>query len=220
MTKKPVLTVLAGPNGAGKTRLTPYLIEQEFISVEPIDSDKVAQHIDETRFSNDFLRYESQRLKDINRIFRKEAEKAIKQNNDFAYESNLSTSYQLQPVGWFDENGYELNLIFILLDNLELSKNRVEKRKTEKGHSVSKEDIIQNFKNGLTNLNDSFNDWDNLLIINNSKTLDKNNSPELLLFARQGEIVYCSDTSFSSEITEFIPDILKKAQKHKPQSSN
>ena len=188
---RPTLTVLAGPNGAGKTRFSPFFVSTGLLSVEPINTDQIADSIDESKFSFDILRFEEQRTKETNKIFTETAKEAIQKNRDFSFESNISTPYQLNPIGWFDAANYNLVLIYIILDSLELSYNRVKQRVNEKGHSVNKEDIKSNFYNGLRNLNDSFKDWDRVIIINNSSDMSTSITlPNTVLIAENGNIIY------------------------------
>ena len=115
----PTLTVIAGPNGAGKTRLSAFFNYAGFIDTDPINVDQINKKIDETFLSNDFFRVEEQRRKQVNKIFLEEAEKAIALNENFCFESTISTNYQISPIKLFDDAGYKLHLIYIVLDDIE-----------------------------------------------------------------------------------------------------
>lgn len=206
----PTLIVLAGPNGAGKTRLSPYFVSSGLINTEPVNTDQIAQSVDEHRFSHDLLRIEEQRLKETNKVFMRAVNNAIKKKNDFSFESNISTKYQLSPIAEFDEAGYNLVLIYVLLSDIELSNSRVKQRVHEKGHYVDPKTIRINFVNGLKNMDDSFDDWDRVIIIDNSADINlTDQKPQTVLIADKGEIKYHSN--FPNDIlSEYLPMIKAK----------
>ena len=82
----------------------------------------------------------------------------------------ISSKDQLKYVGLFEEAGYSLNLIFFLLKNPEQSSERVCFRVNhQNGRNVDFESIQENFKQGLSNLDNHFQDFHNVLIIDSSQ---------------------------------------------------
>lgn len=207
----PVLTVIAGPNGAGKTRFSSYFKSKGLISVTTLNIDEINKKVDETELSYDFLRIEEQKRKQVNQIFLNEAKQAIKEKRDFCFESNLSSLYQISPVQLFDETGYQLNLIYIFLDSINKSTERVNKRsQQEKGHFVSNKLIEQNFHGGLKLLNDSFSDWDRVYLMdNNSEIQSPTDLLEVLLVAEQGKIIFFNRKP-AENLQKHLPNIMNE----------
>ena len=205
------LTLIAGTNGAGKTQFFPYFMERGFLSAVPVNIDGLEKYIDNAKLPNDFFRYENARRKEIDRIFTDSCRYAIHQNLDFSYECNLRRD-QLKNVALFDNAGYRLNLIFIWLDNEEISTQRVQKRVEEGGHFVGKESIRHNYREGLTNLDISYQDWNEVYVFDNSADIATNPHQifTLLLHIKAGKFEYVSKQFLLKEkITEKLPNIYK-----------
>ncbi len=164
------LTVLAGPNGAGKSTCTNFFLEQNIIKVKPVNLDELKQLIDPAILPHDVLRYQREENKQLEKLFKELYLQKINASEDFAYECNLREE-QLKPVPYFEKEGYSLNLIFLCLDDVNQCEERVHQRVHQGGHSVDKTSIIENFNEGLRNLDESFLDWHSVLIIDNSKEM-------------------------------------------------
>jgi predicted ABC-type ATPase len=164
------LTVLAGPNGAGKSTCTNFFIEQNILQVKPVNLDELKQLIDPSILPDDILRYQREENKQLEKLFEELYQQKIMTFEDFAYECNLRED-QLKPVPYFEKNGYSLHLIFLCLDDVNQCEHRVEQRVKQGGHSVNKSSILENFNEGLHNLDESFLDWHSVLIIDNSKEM-------------------------------------------------
>ena len=188
----PALTILAGPNGAGKTQLSQSLLEQHFLSCSPINIDVLENQIDVNKLPHDFLRYNKVRSKEIDKIFTSECIHAIKNSQNFSHECNLRID-QLRCVKLFEDAGYELNLIYIWLNNVVLSEKRVEQRVATGGHYVDLESIHLNYEEGLRNLYLSYNEWNNLYVFDNSKNFTcPTQTFSLFLYSEAGNIKYIS----------------------------
>ena len=89
--------------------------------------------------------------------------------NSFAFETTLSTKSYTGLIKKAKEKGYEIILLFLILDSQELAIKRVETRVKEGGHNIPKEVIKRRFENGLVNLFNLYipivNKW---IIIDNS----------------------------------------------------
>lgn len=93
-------------------------------------------------------------------------------------------------------------------------------RISEGGHVVGDESIIENFKQGLKNLDDSVAElnWDHVYLVDNSKDLkSKGDVLTLLLEIEKDNIIQISETLLSETIqkqlprtTNLIQDILRK----------
>jgi predicted ABC-type ATPase len=211
------LTIVAGTNGAGKSYFSDYLKALKLFdaTTEVVNIDGLEKRIDETKIPFDFLRYERERKKEIDRIFTELCRDAINHNRDFAYECNFRAD-QLKNVQLFDDAGYQLKLIFIWLDTMAISRSRVQRRVAEGGHNVSKEDIVRNYNEGLHNLDTNYQFFNDVYIFDNSVDIEATPSGEifpLLLHIQQGTIKHgVSQFLTREEITTKLPNIAKAFQ--------
>lgn len=212
----PTLTVVAGPNGAGKTRLSPFLKHAQLISVTPLNTDQIRNFINDSELSFDLLRLEEQSRKQVNEIFLNEAKKAIDNRIDFSFESNISSLFQLGPVKLFDDAGYRIHLIYICLDSIDKSQQRVVKRSVhENGHFVTEEKVKLNFTGGLSILNQSFSDWDRVFLLDNNADIDSTQDElEVLLVAEKGEIIFFKKGP-SPRISGSLPNVTESIARYK-----
>jgi predicted ABC-type ATPase len=202
----PSLTVLAGPNGVGKTRTTDYFIENGYVPVRPLDLDLLRNE------AIDACGYDSyitpQKIsKELEKILFSYCHDAIANGRDFSYECNFRDD-QLKPIVPFGQAKYEINLVFMLLLSIEQSIERVALRKKEGGNAVDHESIIVNFESGLKNLDDGFNDFQKVIIIDNS--IDYKNGK--ILFVKN-YADYIIDEKFPPEpLKPYLPKLTKFCQ--------
>jgi len=205
------LTVLAGPNGAGKSYFSSFFIEKGWITCQPVNIDALENFVDISRIPHDPMRYLKCLKEQVNKIFNELCDDAINNNRDFSYECNLRMD-QLYCINKFDKAGYKINLIYLYIDSIELSKNRVKIRINEGGHVVGDESIIENFRQGLKNLDDSVaeSNWDHVYLVDNSKDLkSKGDVLTLLLEMKNNNIIQISETLFSENIQKHLPRTTK-----------
>jgi predicted ABC-type ATPase len=210
--KRPIVTVIAGPNGAGKTSLQSLLRQASLVNCNVLNIDALA--IDLDTIPNDPLRYPIELAKRTDKKFKELCERAILERIDFAFECNLREE-QVKYLSLFDEAGYEINLVYLWLDKIEISFNRVNYRVSKGGHYVGKDSIIRNYNEGLKNLDKYFDNWNNVYIIDNSMDItelnEKANLP-LILYIHNGKVLYVSN-EISEEILESnFPTIFKAIQ--------
>ena len=166
----PTLTLLAGPNGAGKTRYSEYLRKQGILKVNPLTVDFLVSAINEhykSMLDYDLMSEERYQVI-LSENFEKFCNKAISENKDFAFETNYRHPYTYIREIFVNAN-YDIDMIYIILDSIDQSQERVNYRvQQEKGNYVDKFSIQYNFKNGLENLDNTFKEFKNLYIIDNS----------------------------------------------------
>ena len=204
----PSLTILAGPNGAGKTRNTDQLLLINLLPSIPIDLDLIgAQAID--NLPESFYGAELRLAKYVDKLFHSYCIEAIKIGTDFSYECNFRKD-QLKYVSLFEEAGYKLNLIFFLLNSLDQSAQRVNFRVTyEGGRSVDSLSIKENFNQGLLNLDNHFQDFHRVIIVDSSQDnyIESNYNLNIQLDI-EGTKVTCFNKNFpSKELRALLPKI-------------
>ena len=211
--KRPIVTVIAGPNGAGKTSLQSLLRQASLVNCNVLNIDALA--IDLDTIPNDPLRYPIELAKRTDKKFKELCERAILERIDFAFECNLREE-QVKYLSLFDEAGYEINLVYLWLDKIEISFNRVNYRVSKGGHYVGKESIIRNYNEGLKNLDKYFDNWNNVYVIDNSMDItelnEKANLP-LILYIHDGNILYVSNEISEETLESNFPTIFKAWKK-------
>ena len=210
--KRPIVTVIAGPNGAGKTSLQSLLRQVSLVNCNVLNIDALA--IDLDTIPNDPLRYPIELAKRTDKKFKELCERAILERIDFAFECNLREE-QVKYLSLFDEAGYEINLVYLWLDKIEISFNRVNYRVSKGGHYVGKDSIIRNYNEGLKNLDKYFDNWNNVYVIDNSMDItelnEKANLP-LILYIHEGNILYVSNEISEETLESNFPTIFKVLQ--------
>jgi predicted ABC-type ATPase len=209
----PTLTVLAGPNGAGKSVFSEFLLNRSFLTVKPYNLDVINWSNISDYLSGNVYSMDNEIAKLKHKAFTKACENAINENNDFSFECNLRKS-QLINVNLFEQANYKLNLIYIFLDDIQTSYDRVKHRvDVQKGNFVDNESIKHNFENGLKNLDKSFNDWDSVVLFDNSKNIDLNSKDwdfKLCLSSVNNVINYINEVFPPDSLKNYIPNISKK----------
>ena len=149
----PQLFVIAGPNGAGKSTTSASLLKPHGLKAFDWDKEFYQKW---SEFSYDPL-VESGIRDTTNELFENLKSKAIANAISFAFETNFHTNTILQIVEEFQKSGFETNLYFLLVSNVDICKQRVAYRvREEQGHNVSTSNIEERFEKGLIRLNESF----------------------------------------------------------------
>jgi predicted ABC-type ATPase len=154
----PTLTIIAGSNGSGKSTLTRSI--QESLDIPLIDPDAEARKI----------RPEEPELASVaaGKQAIKLARNYVNNNQSFAVETTLSGNTYLKMMREAKQKGWQINLIYIGIDNVEVNIDRVAQRVAEGGHNVPIEDIRRRYKRSLENLPIALQLVDNASIYDNS----------------------------------------------------
>ena len=155
------LFIIAGPNGAGKTTASYTILPEIFHIQEFVNADEIAKGL--SPFNPDAAGLKAGRIM-LNRI-----NELLNKDLSFAFETTLSTKSYVGFVKKAQKQGYEVVLLFLALDSIELAQKRVEVRVKEGGHNIPKDVIDRRYTKGLSNL---FNLYipivDKWILLNNS----------------------------------------------------
>ena len=158
------LYIIAGCNGAGKTTASFSILPDILHCKEFVNADEIARGL--SPFQPEKVAFES------GRIMLKRIEELLLQNQNFAFESTLSTKSYKSTIVKAQKNGYRVSLLFFWLQNHWLAKERVKIRVTEGGHNIPEEIIERRYFRGIKNLFDIYLDiCDTVLIFDNSEGL-------------------------------------------------
>jgi len=171
----PICRMIAGPNGAGKTTFALEWLPQVAQNSRFVNVDLIAAGLSP-------LAIESQ-MPAASRLFLKELEAAIGSQNDFAFETTLAGRGYLNLVRRLRSHGWRVELTYLALPSMEMSKLRVAERVAHGGHNIPPVDIERRFARSLRNLLNVF-----------SSEVDvcrcfMNSTPQPdLIFEQQGEL--------------------------------
>ena len=149
--------IIAGPNGAGKSSHARVSLLPQFLkSNEFINADDIAKMLSPENASLATSR--------AGRLIVKRIRYLINEGRGFALETTLSARSYLRLIAEAKEQNYQINLIFLKLENCDLAVNRVATRVNKGGHHIETETIFRRFNRGLENLRDYLKIVDTALI--------------------------------------------------------
>jgi predicted ABC-type ATPase len=155
------LYIIGGCNGAGKTTASFNILPDLLNCKEFVNADEIARGL--SPFQPEKVAIEAGRLM-LARI-----EELLKSQQDFSFETTLSTRSFVSTINTARDKGYYITLIFFWLESIQLAKDRVKKRVTEGGHNIEAEVIERRYTSGIRNLFKLYaNRVDSLLIYDNS----------------------------------------------------
>lgn len=181
--KEKNIYIIAGCNGAGKTTASFTILPEIIHCKEFVNADEIARGL--SPFQPEKVAIEAGRIM-LNRI-----NELLTNNENFAFETTLSTRSYKNTIIEAKNNGYTATLLFFWLRDVELAKERVQIRVSEGGHNIEPNVIERRYIKGIKNL---FNIYlpiiDSALIFDNSSE-----KPDLLakkISAEQLEIINIS----------------------------
>ncbi len=156
------LYIIGGCNGAGKTTASFNILPDLLNCKEFVNADEIAKGLSP-------FQPESVSIK-AGRLMLKRIDELINSNQDFSFETTLSTKSFKNTIENARSKGYYVTLIFFWLESIELAKDRVRKRVSEGGHNIEIDVIERRYKAGIKNLFSLYcNKVDSLLIYDSSK---------------------------------------------------
>lgn len=194
----PIVYVIAGPNGIGKTTS-----DFDFIpgTTPIINSDEIAAEAKKTGLiagnTQEYANGEALRLMN----------EYLSMRTSFGFETNLSDGETWKFLLKVQESGYQLHIIYVSTDSLDVLNTRISDRVQLGGHYVRPDIVEERYVSGLRFLNHYFDKPDRLQLFDNSETM------LLKLELAKGKPVYrVTPESLSTWITNFLPSALGKVQ--------
>jgi predicted ABC-type ATPase len=144
----PRIFLIGGPNGAGKTSSAMRLLPDEIECREFVNADAIAAGL--SPFEPDTVALKAGRLM-LERIH-----DLADRNVDFAFESTLAARSFAPFLRGVKRKGYEIDLIYLWLERVEIALQRVASRTRQGGHNVPEAVVRRRYKRGLSNLFDLY----------------------------------------------------------------
>lgn len=140
----PTCWIIAGPNGAGKTTFALNYLPNVASCSHFVNADLIAAGLSPLAPERELLA--------ASRIFLQEIEARVKAREDFAFETTLSGRSYLRLIKRLKDEGWTVELIYLALPSVEMSKMRVAERVRQGGHNIPTADIERRFSRSLYNL--------------------------------------------------------------------
>lgn len=156
---EPIMYIFAGNNGSGKSTIRNLIIDKIGIETN-IDPDGIARHLDP-------FNPESQRA-EAGRLAIKLARDCIKNQRSFSVETTLAGKTFLKRIKKARENGFEITMFYLGLEDVQQNIERVVLRVRNGGHHIPKEDILKRHVKSKENLLQNLSLIDNLIVMDNS----------------------------------------------------
>ena len=142
----PKLIIVAGANGSGKTTFAiPYTQEKGYPF---LNADEIAKELTTKGEQNAMLK--------AGRIFFKTLEEWLTEKRSFVVETTLSGTYINKVAERAKKSGYEVQMIYLFLENENICVDRVKSRVKKGGHDVPVEDIKRRYFRSKRNFRDNF----------------------------------------------------------------
>lgn len=169
--KRPTLYIIAGHNGAGKSSIGPSLLPHEAEKLAVFDGDQAI--LDAFREAMKTTSFEELAhdisLQKAGETFIDLYEQALSGHRDFAYEGHFTENSRFELISRFKTAGYQTEMIFLGLDTLQQSLERVTQRAALGGHKVPSWIVNYNYENNPKYIDQHLKLLDRLSIYNTSE---------------------------------------------------
>ena len=169
----PTLYIVAGPNGIGKTTSFFDVIPR---NIPVINSDEIASEIrrkgSAPANTQELANAEAIRMMDI----------FLRERKSFGIETNLADVETWKSFLQIQESGYQLYVLYLSTNDLDLLNSRIQARHQQGGHFVRPDIVEERYLNGLKLLNHYLTKPDKVLLYDNSM------SPRLIAEIDKGKI--------------------------------
>ena len=156
MQRKPEIIVFARPNGSGKSTITkmaniiePYINADDIKRTNNCSDLEAAQMADELR------------------------NKLVAEQQDFTFETVLSSEYKLKILRKAKEEGYFIKCVFVLTVDPQINIARIESRVAAGGHNVASDKVIERYYKSINNIKELLNICDIVHVYDNTKTPER-----------------------------------------------
>ena len=166
--------IIAGPNGAGKTTFAMEYLPKVAGCTNFVNADLIAAGLSPLAPERELIA--------ASRIFLSEIGEHIARKEDFAFETTLSGRSYLRLIQRLQAEGWRVELVYLALPCVEMSRLRVAERVAHGGHNIPLRDIERRFPRSLNNLFDLF----SYLVDHCICFMNDGNRP-VLLFEQHGE---------------------------------
>lgn len=156
---RPTLTFVAGANGSGKTTLTRWNAEL-FREIPVLDPDTIGK----TLQSAATMAFPIAGAREV----LLSAREHLRKSESFAVETTLAGKNYLRMMLEARQGGFEIVLVYIGTENVEINLARIRDRVLAGGHDVPQEDVRRRYKRSFENLPIAIKRADHTILFDNS----------------------------------------------------
>lgn len=138
-------TIFAGVNGAGKTSIYESVYYKENIDEKRINTDEMVARIGSWKDNNIQMKCAREAVKLI--------KKYIVEGISFNQETTLCGKSIIRNIKLAKEKGFYVTMNYIVVESVEIAKERVALRVSKGGHGIPDETIERRYFDSLANLN-------------------------------------------------------------------
>lgn len=183
-------TIFAGVNGAGKTSIYKTTYYEHNKAEKRINTDEMVARIGSWKDSNLQLKCAREAVKLIR--------KYIFEETSFNQETTLSGRSILNNIKKAKQNGFQIIVNYIGVENYEIAKERVDFRVSKGGHGIPHKDIERRYFESLENLAKVIPICDEINIYDNTDIF------KLIVCVREGSIIWNEE-----KLPDWIKGIVK-----------
>lgn len=143
----PNCLIIAGPNGAGKTTFARTFLPKERVR-NFVNADLIAAGLSP-------LDPAAARVA-AGRLFLSELDRMAAAKKDFAFESTLSGLAYIQRLERWRRSGYAIEIIYLYLDDVRVSLERIATRARSGGHDIPEVDARRRFVRSWNNFQNRY----------------------------------------------------------------
>ncbi|MCE7070190.1 zeta toxin family protein [Dyadobacter sp. CY327] len=201
----PELFVITGPNGAGKSS-NANILNLKLTNLPVFDGDKLFYQLLDKHYKMTKVAKYARELadEDLQNIFEEQVNNAITGYKDYAYEGHFSTESSWKTIRRFQQAGYKINMIFLALESVNISLQRVAVRVSQGGHHVAPAHIYENFYGNIKFLDQ------NLSLINKLTFIDNSSMNAVhILTLENWEISFIRKTRLPKWMQHNMPELMK-----------
>ncbi len=170
----PTCSIIAGPNGAGKTTFALEYLPNVANCTTFVNADLIAAGLSPLAPERELIA--------ASKIFLREIKENISKRNDFAIETTLSGRSYLKLIKTLKNNGWVVELIYLALPSVDMSKQRVAERVKHGGHNIPLKDIERRFPRSLNNLLNEYGE-----LVDRSMCFMNDGEEPVLIFEQKGK---------------------------------
>ncbi len=156
---RPTLTLIAGANGSGKTTLTRWN-SKLFKEIPLLDPDAIANTLQTSAPARFPVA--------AGRHVLKSASEHLKKAESFVVETTLAGKNYLQMMLGARKRDFEIVLVYIGTENVEINLARIRNRVLAGGHDVPEEDVRRRYNRSFENLPIAIKRADHTILFDNS----------------------------------------------------
>lgn len=136
--------IVAGPNGAGKTTFAIQYLPKIVLCKNFINADEIARGVSPLDFEAGLLQ--------ASKIFLQTLKQKLKKKETFAFETTLSGKSYLKQIPQWQQDGWQVVLIYLYIPGADFSASRVQQRVEQGGHNVPADAIFRRYPRSIKNL--------------------------------------------------------------------